>query len=282
MQYEKRGYLEEDYKIFSLKDEISVEFNYHYHDFYKIILFLKGDVAYTIEGKCYPLEPYDIVLVNRGEIHRVEVGENAIYERIIIYISKNYLDRLNDSENGLGQFFDLNDQEDKHVLRLRNKYCNRLFSIAMELKDEDTLYAHLYHEALMMQLFILLNRALKNHSIDFLESLTKNQKISEILLYIKEHLLEELTVDRIASTFFISRYHLMHIFKEETGYTLVNYIIQKRLILSREYIEKGSSITEACYLAGFREHSTYLRAFRKIYGETPNEYRKKIFDISSE
>ena len=122
MQYEKRGYLEEDYKIFSLKDEISVEFNYHYHDFYKIILFLKGDVAYTIEGKCYSLEPYDIVLVNRGEIHRVEVGENAIYERIIIYISKNYLDRLNDSENGLGQFFDLNDQEDKHVLRLRNKY----------------------------------------------------------------------------------------------------------------------------------------------------------------
>ena len=68
--YNKRGYLNSDFKIFHLTDQISTEFEFHYHEFHKITIFISGNVQYFVEGKTYPLEPYDIVLVNRNDIHR--------------------------------------------------------------------------------------------------------------------------------------------------------------------------------------------------------------------
>ena len=63
-EYQKIGYLHDNFKIFHLSDTSRKEFIYHYHDFNKILIFLKGDVTYTIEGRTYNLVPNDIVFVN--------------------------------------------------------------------------------------------------------------------------------------------------------------------------------------------------------------------------
>ena len=83
----KRGYLNSDFRIFHLTDRIAKEYEYHYHDFHKITIFIRGKIQYFIEGKSYDLEPYDIILVNRNEMHRVLVDDSEPYERIIVYIS---------------------------------------------------------------------------------------------------------------------------------------------------------------------------------------------------
>lgn len=46
--YEKTGYLKNDFRIFHLKDARKMDIAYHYHDFDKIVLFLSGDVTYSI------------------------------------------------------------------------------------------------------------------------------------------------------------------------------------------------------------------------------------------
>jgi mannose-6-phosphate isomerase-like protein (cupin superfamily) len=68
--YEKKGYLIQDFRIFRLHDTMLQDIPFHYHDFHKIIFFLKGQADYTIEGKTYPLQPRDIIFVSAGEIHR--------------------------------------------------------------------------------------------------------------------------------------------------------------------------------------------------------------------
>ena len=70
-KYNKRGYLNSDFRLFHLTDIVQKEFEFHYHEFHKITIFIKGNVQYYIEGKTYPLKPYDIVLVNRNDIHRI-------------------------------------------------------------------------------------------------------------------------------------------------------------------------------------------------------------------
>ena len=89
--YEKKGYLSADYKLFHIADRQDREFSFHYHDFYKIIFFLKGKVTYCIEGKSYELSPYDIVLVAKDEIHRPVVDPDTEYERIVLYLSQSFL-----------------------------------------------------------------------------------------------------------------------------------------------------------------------------------------------
>ena len=105
-QYNKRGYLNSDFRIFHLKDSISKEFEFHYHDFHKITIFIKGKVQYIIEGKSYELEPYDIVLVNRNDIHRVQVDNSLPYERIIVYISPGFMEDYQTPEYDLNYCFE--------------------------------------------------------------------------------------------------------------------------------------------------------------------------------
>ena len=88
--YAKTGYLTESFKIFHLKDEHKLNIDFHYHDFHKILIHLRGNVSYCIEGRSYDLKENDIVLVNAGEVHKPILNDDSIYERIIIYISKNF------------------------------------------------------------------------------------------------------------------------------------------------------------------------------------------------
>lgn len=89
--YMKKGYLNSEFRLFHLTDRETKEVEYHYHDFNKITIFIKGKVNYMIEGKSYDLKPYDIVLVNHNDIHRLEVDNSVLYERIIVYIAPGFI-----------------------------------------------------------------------------------------------------------------------------------------------------------------------------------------------
>ena len=88
--YQKSGYLNSDYKIFYLTDSHSKEFPFHYHDFHKLLIFLEGDISYSVEGREYNLQPGNIILINGGEIHRPVIRNQIPYKRIIAYISPDF------------------------------------------------------------------------------------------------------------------------------------------------------------------------------------------------
>ena len=92
-----------------------------------------------------------------------------------------------------------------------------------------------------------------------------NSKILPILEYIAEHLVEDLSIDTLSSKFYMSRYYLMHLFKKETGYSVANYISTKRLLHARALIQSGTSVTEACFASGFKNYSTFSRAYKKLF-----------------
>ena len=78
-QYAKRGYLNSEFRLFHLTDRETHEVEYHYHDFDKITIFIKGKVTYMVEGKSYDLLPYDIVLVKHNDIHILTVDNSEVY-----------------------------------------------------------------------------------------------------------------------------------------------------------------------------------------------------------
>ena len=80
-------------------------------------------------------------------------------------------------------------------------------------------------------------------------------------------------MDALARRFFISRYYLMHRFKAVTGYTVHQYISQKRLLRAGELIRSGVPVMKAAEQVGFTEYSTFLRAFRSTFHMSPREFR---------
>ena len=272
INFEKAGYLNHDFKIFHLIDRQRKEFEFHYHDFNKIIIFISGNISYTIEGKCYELQPYDILLVNAGEIHRPSVLDNSDYERIIIYVSPQFLNSFSEDEYDLSYCFNRAKQEHSNVLRIHSMVKSKLYQVCQELEHsiaDQAFGKELYQKILFLEFMIQLNRtAILNH-INYLDSAKDNSKLVQILDYINEHLGEELSIDSLSARFYLSRYYLMHFFKEETGYTIGNYITEKRLLLAKNLVQNGSSITEACYQSGFKNYSTFSRAFKKAFNTIP-------------
>ena len=272
INFEKVGYLENDFRIFHLVDRQRKEFNFHYHDFNKIIIFLSGNINYTIEGKNYVLEPYDIVLVNAGEIHRPSVLDNSPYERIIIYVSTQFLNNYKEKDYDLNYCFNRAKEEHSNVLRIHSLDKSKLFQVCQELEHSfsDNAFAReLYQKILFLEFMIQLNRTAISNHINYLGAAKDNAKLLQIIDYINEHLSEEITIDILSAKFFLSRYYLMHFFKEETGYTIGNYITEKRLLLAKSLVQNGCSLTEACFQSGFKNYSTFSRAFKKAFKTIP-------------
>jgi AraC-like DNA-binding protein len=279
-EYKKVGYLTSSFKMFHLKDRERRDFSYHYHDFHKILILVSGDVTYCVEGRSYDLLPGDIVLVNAGEVHRPIIKSGNDYERIIIYVSPDFLSQYQEKDNDLTRCLKQAAAEQSHVLRFHPSAASRLDAAihAMDSSLSDTDYAsELYQQLLFLEFMLQLNRAAIQNRIEFIPNSAADTKISAVLDYLEEHLTEDISIDDLSSKFYLSRYYLMHSFKEQTGYTIGGYLSTKRLLLSRRLISEGTPITEVCYSCGFKNYSTFSRAYKKSFGESPRDFRQSSF-----
>ena len=272
--YSKKGYLYDNFKIFHLTDSNLSDIDFHYHDFHKILIHLSGNTSYSIEGQTFDLRSDDIVFVNAGEVHRPIFHDNSTYERIIIYISKDFLAEYSQHDNDLSYCFRNAMENDSHVLRLRSFKNSKVASSVTKLINnlgKDAYANELFMQVLFLEFMVELNRAALSDEIEYISTNYAGSKTSEIINYINEHLKDDLSVDTIAEQFYLSRYYLMHTFKNETGYTIGNYITIKRLALAQSLIDEDVSITVAAEQSGFGTYSTFFRAYKKTYGTSPKK-----------
>lgn len=268
-QTEKTGYLNEQFRLFHLKDQTRKEFSYHYHDFHKVVIFISGKAAYHIEGKAYQLKPWDILLVNRHAIHLPEIDPSVPYERFILWIQNDI-----PWQELLKCFQKANDRS-YNLVRLNSALQEKMKDILFELENSaksDEYGREILTQSLFLQFMVYLNRIfLEKQYIFDKKSYTFDSQIASILQYINHNLKEDLSVETLSARYYVSKYHLMRKFKQETGYTLHNYIVNKRLLMARTLISNGMPVTKAAQESGFAEYSTFSRAYRKQFKTNPSE-----------
>ncbi len=113
--------------------------------------------------------------------------------------------------------------------------------------------------------------------------LTRKAQLSlyeQLCFYIDEHLSEDLSLERLAAELFVSKYHIAHVFKDEIGMSIHQYISKKRLARCREALLGDVPVTKVYLLFGFHDYSSFYRAFKKEYGISPKDF-KELHTVTS-
>ena len=268
--YEKRGYLLEDFRLFHLKDDRGANMDYHYHEFYKLTFFIAGNGSYIVEGRHYQLLPGDIILVGSRRVHKPQLDAGIIYERIILYISPKFLHENSTEDYSLEGIFS---GTKGHVLRPTEDFRRRILMLFSQLETEmggQSPGRIILAKSVLLRILVEIGRELNKSEVQLPGPVVpKDGKVLEILRYLENNLTEDISIDELAARFYISKYHMMRRFREETGTSIHTYLSDKRLVLARELIQNGVSATDACFQSGFRSYSAFSRAYGKLFGVTP-------------
>ena len=301
----RAGYLVESYHYFHLYDTAGQERSFHYHDFDKLVILLSGRVDYIVEDVTYPLQPFDILFVRHHAIHKALIDRTVPYDRVIIYLDRKYYESRERSGELL-ECFRCTDGPGKCVIHPGDGDIGRIISMLeeFEAEEDDTAFAaDALRATVIDRLLLTLSRITKERisqherrstiqrAAERSEALSESElertlesrspqnrrivdeKVTEAIKYIDENLCEELTVDALASGAYLSRYHFMRLFKAQTGETVHAYIRQKRLLYAARLIREGMTAGDAAAESGFKDYSTFTRAFKESFGITPVELK---------
>jgi len=272
---EKRGYLGGGFRFFNLQDTQTMKFEPHYHEFCKIVLFISGNVTYFIEGIGYTLKPGDILLLNQYAIHKTVIDGTVPYKRKIIWFQPESLHKFNEENCNLLQCFSLASQHKCNLLRLSFSMQQRmqgLFEQMNESSEKQGFGSEVLRTSLLLQMLVYLNRAAEQIP-DELAYVDReyDETIDQVIAYIDANLTDELTIDKLAFRFFLSKYYLMRKFKYYTGYSIHRYVLHKRLLAANQLLKKGKPVMNACLESGFHDYANFTRAFKKMYGCSPKQ-----------
>ncbi len=235
--------------------------NSHCHDRYELLYVLSGSGKYVVEGAEYAVKPRTIMLVRPFEYHCMRLDEEVVYARYCIHFSASFLgaegarllEKITTGESGDNYYLSsVSDSIDSIFDR---------FEIAESLPADEQ---RMYLRSLIFEIIILLS-AISGERLPQDEA----ELGTRVIRYLNNNIDKDLSLDKLARRFFVSKYYLCRAFKKRNGISVHGYINQKRVMFAKQLIEEGETASGAAYKVGFGDYSAFYRAYVKILGVSP-------------
>lgn len=248
--------------------------DFHLHSNYEVYVFLQGNVNYFVEQSCYQLVRGNVLIFNSQEVHSVANLTNDTYERLVLHFDPQFIKPFCSTQTNLLDCF-TNHPPGVHNLAYLNETklneYKKIFNTIRESLHNNSYGSDALLNASLIQLLVMINKMYQENTITVLGTLP--HRIQPIMNYIDMHIKEDLSLDNIAKALSLDKYYLCHLFKKETGSTLFQYIIVKRVALAKQLLLQGKSVTEVCDASGFNDYSNFIRTFKKVSGIPPGKYK---------
>lgn len=275
--FESRQHMvSEDFELYYYSDRNLTKVDRHSHNYYEFYFFLEGNIDMQINGKIYPVRFGDMIMIPPGVPHQlVNYCSDIPYRRFVFWISQNYCQYLRTLSADYVYLMDYVQKTGIYLFHNDSVEFNGIQSRILLLLEElraDHFGRDAQISLYLNELVLHLNRVVYSHTRSF--SLQKEVSLyQQLTYYIEKHLDEDLSLDKLAKEFFVSKYHIAHVFKNSIGISIHQYITKKRLALCREAILSNQNITEIYQTYGFGDYSGFYRAFKKEYGISPKDFR---------
>ena len=269
-----------DFEVFYYSDKDFKTLSPHAHDYYECYLFIEGDITMEIfaGGTVHKqkMSPGDLMLVPPGIMHHAVIDDpSRNYRRFVFWISRDCCESLTQESIDYMYLIQKAEAFHKYIYHLPPAQFHQVESRFLRLLEEissERYGSDAARHLCLCDLILTINRVIydEEHKESGQDELSLFQNI---LSYVENNLEDVLSLEDIAGKFYVSKYYVAHLFKDTLGISLHQYIIKKRLDECRNAITSGESITSSYERFGFRDYSSFFKAFRKEYGMSPKEYQ---------
>lgn len=244
----------------------------HFHEGHEVLLSLSDAGSFFVERNLYPLRRGTLLLMEAAVLHRSIADTAVVYERYVLHFTGETLAALSTKQTDLFSRF-------SGIIRCFQLEEKRLLSLAalfekLSQARSGSFGADLRQDITFIELLLTICTLLDDKEPVNAPRTADFARVEPILEYIQHNLSESLTLDSIAERFFISKYHLCHIFKAATGFSVGEYIIHCRVLKARALLRNGLSVQAAGEQSGFRNNAHFIRTFGELSGISPGRYMK--------
>lgn len=240
----------------------------HMHqDVMEIIFIKEGKGSHTIGGRHYKTQKGDILIYNNSILHNEYANPDSqmsvyccgITNLKISGLPKNHLVPVQCS----------------YVLQSK-EYATNIESLLAMMYTQISLEKHGKTEICSYLLRAMITLILQIPDKNFVFPLTEKSILEqEIKSFLDDNYFHNITLNFISQKFHVSPYYLVHIFKEFTGYSPIQYIIQRRIGEAQSLlINTNESITNISCMVGYDNTSYFTTLFSKTVGISPKKYRQ--------
>ncbi|MGO1470115.1 MAG: AraC family transcriptional regulator [Tissierella sp.] len=233
----------------------------HMHPFTEMFYVTHGKGIFKIEERVFNVGKDDLIIVNSNVIHtESSKGTNAL-EHIVIGI-----EGLSVDDENPYTIYNFNEKKEEVLYYLEK--------IIEEIELEHSFYTNMCQNYLEILIFNILRLSTDNMKLENNKNVTK--ECSYIKDYIDTNYAENLSLDGLASIAYMNKFYMSRLFKENIGKTPIDYLIDKRISVSKILLETTEhSLTEIFKIVGFSSQSYFNQIFKKRVNMTPREYREK-------
>lgn len=263
------------YELYFYSDKGLSHVEAHRHDFYELIFYLSGRIRMKIAEREYLCSAGDAAMIPPGFVHENFIDPNVKYERFVLWLSNDYVDSLCAKSSDFKQMFDAMEHSAQYIKNFEfsifSVFCN-LFTTILEEQVRNQFGSKDIRDNTLEVLLLTWSR----HFFDFTKPARPQRQdvlISGMLAYIEDNLSSNLSLDALAQRFFVSKYHLSHLFRTAMGTTIHKYVLKKRLAAATAALLGGSDLNQIAIDCGFEEYSSFYRAFCREYGMSPSKWR---------
>lgn len=251
--------------------------NIHIHDCYEIYYSISGGKQFLIDNKTYNISPGDVFFINQYESHHLTQIDQEEHERIVISIHPDFLKELSTKNTAMDYCFNYRKEDFSHRISLDKEQQQRFMYYIHKLTSISGYAEDVLERAVFAEFMVNLNKTF-NSTLDIVKEDTVtvdyqyDEQVKQILEYINQNIASPITIDQLATQFFLSKSYICRIFKQVTGTTINKYLTARRISIAKSLLSEGMFVNEVYEQCGFRDYSNFLKAFTKAVGVSPKKY----------
>ena len=265
----------QQYHISHKQDDSWQMHQLHFHDGIELMLILSEGGELFFDKEVYPLHAGTLLVLDCNKLHRTAGAPDIVFDRYVLRILPMLLQSLSSPCTDFLAAL----HASPPVIQLDKEAARQLTPLLEQLNapvDRERFGWDVRQQILLQQILLLVCGLVQTAPTPVGIHTPDHDKVQPLLDYIQANYTHPMTLDDLSRHFLIGKHYLCHLFKNGTGFSVMEYVIQLRVLEAQRLLRQGASVQDAGEQSGFQSYAHFIRTFSSVAGISPKQYAKQF------